>query len=133
MYAYCVEGKSRFAYETVEGTTAALRAARAHMNLSQADLAKMVGVQEATIGRHEQGKNLPDNMWGRAFLLERIADAGCPRRVLGLPEYQSSLVTAESLPVDEDLLAAYLRAQAERAERRGDESQPSDGDGANPH
>lgn len=128
-----MEGKARFAYETVEGTTAALRAARAHMNLSQADLAKMVGVQEATIGRHEQGKNLPDNMWGRAFLLERIADAGCPRRVLGLPEYQSSLVTAESLPVDEDLLAAYLRAQAERAERRGDESQPSDGDGANPH
>lgn len=103
------------------------------MNLSQADLANMVGVQEATIGRHEQGKNLPENMWGRAFLLERVADAGCPRRVLGLPEYQSSLVTAESLPVDEDLLAAYLRAQAERAERRGDESQPSDGDGANPH
>jgi len=112
-----------FAYETIEGTTAALRAARAHMDLSQADLAKMIGVQEATIGRHEKGQNLPDNPWGRAFLLERIADAGCPRRVLGLPEEHSSLVTASSLPVDADLMAAYLRSQAERAERSSDEPQ----------
>ncbi len=102
------------------------------MNLSQADLAKMVGVQEATIGRHEQGKNLPDNMWGRAFLLERIADAGCPRRVLGLPD-ELSLLTADNLPVDADLMAAYLRAQAERAERGGDEDPPSGDGAANPH
>lgn len=121
-----------FAYETVEGTTAALRAGRAHMNLSQAQLAEKIGVQEATIGRHEKGVNLPDNPWGRAYLLERVASAGCPRRVLGLPEFQSSLLTAGSLPVDVDLLAAYLRAEAERAEREDDETPPSDGDGVNP-
>ena len=117
-----MQAREQFAYETIEGTTAALRAARAHMNLSQADLAKMVGVQEATIGRHEKGQNLPDNPWGRAFLLERIADAGCPRRVLGLPE-QPSLLTQANQPVDEDLLAAYLRSQAERLERSSDEPQ----------
>ena len=126
-----MSARDQFAYETVDGTTAALRAARAHMDLSQADLAKMVGVQEATIGRHENGQNLPDNMWGRAYLLERIAGAGCPRRVLGLPEWQLSLVTGDNLPVERDLLAAYLRAESERAARLSDEVEPSDGDGAN--
>jgi transcriptional regulator with XRE-family HTH domain len=131
-YPYGMAEPRGFAYETIEGTTAALRAGRAHMNLSQAELAKMIGVQEATIGRHEKGQNLPDNMWGRAYLLERVADAGCPRRVLGLPEFELSLLTSDRLPVDADLLAAYLRAQAEHAERQDDEAGRSDGDDSTP-
>jgi DNA-binding XRE family transcriptional regulator len=126
LYAPSMAEQKGFAYETPEGTSAALRAGRAFMGLSQAQLAEMIGVQEATIGRHENGQNMPDNMWARAYLLERVADAGCPRRVLGLPEFELSLLTSERLPVDADLLAAYLRAQAEHAERRGDEAEPSE-------
>jgi DNA-binding XRE family transcriptional regulator len=128
LYASSMAEQKGFAYETVEGTSAALRAGRAFMGLSQAELAKMVGVQEATIGRHENGQNVPDNMWARAYLLERVAEAGCPRRVLGLPEFELSLLTSDRLPLDADLLAAYLRAQAEHAERQDGEAGPSEDD-----
>ncbi len=128
LYAYAMAEQKGFAYETLEGTSAALRAGRAFMGLSQAELAEMIGVQEATIGRHENGQNVPDNMWARAYLLERVAEAGCPRRVLGLPEFELSLLTSDRLPVDADLLAAYLRAQAEHAERQDGESEQSEDD-----
>jgi len=122
-----VEGTSKFAYETPEGTAAALRAGRAFMQFSQEDLAEKLEINAATIGRHENAENLPENPWGRAYLLERLAALGCSRAVLGLPPMQS-LALAEDQPIDPDLLAAYLRAEAERSGRAQPESPPSSGD-----
>lgn len=122
-----MESDSKFAYETTEGTSAALRAARAHMSLSQDELAKRLQVNGATVGRREAGA-VPDNAWERAYLLEQVADLGCPRGVLGLPP-TSSLVVSTDLPVDPDLLRAYLRAEAEAVGRVPRPSPQSDGEG----
>jgi transcriptional regulator with XRE-family HTH domain len=127
-YGESMNDDSRFAYETAEGTSAALRAARAHMRLSQDELAQQLEVNGATVGRREAGA-VPDNAWERAYLLEQVAELGCPRGVLGLPP-TSSLVISTDLPVDPDLLRAYLRAEEEaldRSQRR--RRQSSDGEG----
>lgn len=121
-----MEGTAKFAYETEEGTAAGLRAGRAFMRLSQEQLADKLDVNAATIGRHENNENIPDNPWARAFLLERLAKLGCPRAVLGLPP-TPSLALAANQPIDPDLLAAYLRAEAERSDRAQSESQQSNG------
>lgn len=126
-YGDRMTSESGFAYETVEGTSAALRAARAHMAISQDELAEKLGVNGATVGRREAGA-LPDNAWDRAYLLEQVADLGCPRGVLGLPP-TSSLVLSTDLPVDADLLRAFLRAEAEALDRSQRPSRPSS-DGA---
>lgn len=122
-----MSGRDAWAYESLEETVARLRAGRAHMGLSQAELAERIGVQEATIGRRENAQNIPDNAWGRAYLLEQLAKAGCPRDVLGLPAHRSLLMSGD-IPVDLELALAAIRQEGDRAARLQSESEQS-GDG----
>lgn len=95
-----------------------LRSGRTYLALSQAELAERLGVSEATVNRHEQGKNLPADPFGRAKLLEDLWMLGCPRGVLGLPEdFSLASANADDLEAMRGALEEVVRVQRERRSR----------------
>lgn len=115
------------AYWTKEATRSRLVAARAFLEITQAELAKRLGVSEATIRRHEQGENLPDSAHGRAHLLEEMAGLGVPRNLLGLPEGYS-LHAANPDAVEEMRRAAEMAEGVERERRARTDGEPDKSD-----
>ena len=76
-----------FAYESRAMTAERLHLGRRQLGFTQDELGKRLGVTSMTIRRRERDvdNSMPDDPWSRAFLLEQLADLGCPRSILGLP------------------------------------------------
>lgn len=115
------------AYWSKEDTTSRLIAARAFLKLTQAELADRLGVSEATVRRHEQGENLPDDAHGRAALLEVMATLGVPRNLLGLPEaYSLFAANPEEVAQMQGAIEAVQGIERERRARTDGEPDKTD-------
>lgn len=112
------------AYWSKEETASRLASARTFLKITQAELAERLGVSEATVRRHEQGRNLPEDPHGRAFLLEQLASLGVPRSLLGLPPETYSLYAANPDEVAEMMNAAEAVAEIERERRARTDGEP---------
>ena len=111
------------AYWSEAETAKHLRSGRTYLDLSQEELAARLGVSAATVNRHEQGKNLPTDPFGRAKLLEDLWMLGCPRGVLGLPE-DFSLASANAGDLEQMRAALEAVSKVERERRSRSDGEP---------
>jgi transcriptional regulator with XRE-family HTH domain len=109
---------SVFAYESQQQTADRLKLGRQQLGLTQKQLGEAIDVTAMTIRRREQclPNSMPDNAWQRAYLLEQLADLGCPRDVLGLPS-TTSLQVEGPAPTDLKTAEEAIRAAELRVAR----------------
>lgn len=123
-----------WAYEDVEKTAAAVRAARGQLKLSQSQLGKALGRSKNHVATVEAGGDTVEmrNPHYRAELLERIAELGATRNVLGLPpEFSLRVQPAEGRAAGEAeglevALRAVRQVEAEKRLRQSEDPPRTD-------